>query len=174
MAAIGACMNIYKPLISDNYQFFMTSSLDKLEQFISQNYKNFEEEKFSLVTKERNLLGDITVIENSMLLVFSEKAKKQFCDIGSFITSKALNGYSLLIPQIIDALNYQDSCIEYFSGTKDIMNINKYSFYNEKLEGLQAFILPIKACPVFVTDKFIEKYKANNYNGIDFHLVYSN
>ncbi len=174
MVAIGACMNVYKPLISDNYQFFMTSSLDKLEQFISQNYRNFEEEDFCLSTKERNLLGDITVIENSMLLVFSERAKELFYDAGSFITSKALKGYSLLIPQTVDALNYQDSSIEYFSGTKDIMNINKYSFYNEKLEGLQAFILPIKACPIFVTDKFIEKYKANNYNGIDFHLIYSN
>lgn len=167
-------MEIYKPLIADNYQFFETKSLEILDILNNRDYKHIEDDSFSLCSLNRKLLGDITIIDSSMLLAFSNQAKQSFSKSGNFISLKGLNNYELFEAPILDALDYQNSQIDYFSGTQQIKRIRKYSFITSMLNKVELFQLPIKGTPVFVTDIFIDKFKTNGYNGLDFSIVFSN
>ena len=63
-------MNIYKPIIANSYQFFETDSLEHLEMLQQRNYDAINYLSFTLADVNRNSLGDVTVIDNSMLLAF--------------------------------------------------------------------------------------------------------
>ena len=167
-------MKVYKPLIADNYQFFETKSLEIADMLNNRDYSHLENNSFSLCTLDRRFLGDITIIDSSMLLAFSNKAKQLFPKSGNYISLKGLNEFEFLEPPIIDALDYQNSQIDFFVGKQQIKRIRKYSFITSMLNNVELFQLPIKGTPVFVTDIFIEKFKTNGYNGLDFSIVFSN
>lgn len=166
-------MKVYKPLIADNYQFFQTDSLDHFEMLQERNYMEINSTKFLKTTIKRNLLGNITIIDNSMLLAFSQQAIKVYNTAGNFIPFSVKENYSLFEPPIIDALDFGKSMIDYFMDTHELKRIREYVFLVEKIKNVDAFSLPLKSSPVFVTESFITKYNNNNFCGLEFSLVFT-
>ncbi|MBR0100990.1 MAG: hypothetical protein IJP90_14935 [Treponema sp.] len=164
-------MNIFKPLIASNYQFFETDTLEHLEMLQNRNYKDISLINFSIASVDREFLGDITIIDSSLLFAFSSRAKEAFKNDGRFISIDSLKCYSLFEPPVIDALDFDNSLIDYFSGTQKLKRIRKYMFLQEKIGANLSFVLPFKGSPMFVTEKFIAKYNKLGYNGLDFQLI---
>ena len=166
-------MTVFEPIISDNYQFYEADSLEHLEMLQEKDYRYINSIHFSLAKVNRDKLGDITIIDNSMLLAFSERATNIFKSAGKFLNLQDTDDYSLLDAPIINALDYEKSIIDYFAGTQQLKRIRKYFFNTQVIKEIDAFTLPIQGSPVFVTDTFVEKYKVNGYNGLDFYIVFS-
>ena len=105
--------------------------------------------------------------------VFSEKAKNVFSDAGRYIKLTNLEDFELFDAPVLDALDYEKSKFRYFSDTNEIYGIKKYAFKEELIANVEAFrIKDFWSYPTFLTEKFVEKYKANNLTGIEFHCVY--
>ena len=163
-------MNIYKVYLNEDFSFFTTNDLESLKKLENKDYNGASNAIFSFKTEGRPHQGDITILDTSSLLLFSEKAKKIYAN-EKFITIPQIYGYYLLDASIVDALDMKKSLIEYFSGTTRIKRIMKYVFREELLNNIDTFKLPIIASPVFVTDSFMKKYSVNNITGLDFSLV---
>ena len=165
-------MNIYKPIIANSYQFFETDSLEHLEMLQQRKYDAINSFSFTLANENRDTLGDITVIDNSMLLAFSKNAAIVFKTLGRFIPLPTFEDFFLFEPPIVDALDLNQSVIDYFPGTQQIKRIRKYKFIVDQVEKYDIFVLPIKGSPVFVTETFVDLYNTSKFKGLDFSLVF--
>ncbi len=163
-------MDIYKVYLSEGFSFFTVLNFEDENRIENKDYNNIENLNIKFENEDRNLNGDITVLDTSSSLLFSTKAKNIFNN-EKFIYIPQTTDYYLLDALVIDALNIKKSKIDYFSGTSRIKRINRYVFDKEKLFNIDAFKLPIVASPVFVTDSFMKKYSENNLTGLDFSLV---
>ena len=165
-------MKIYKILIADNYSFFESNSIFDNYKLQEHDYSCLPEMSFSLFSKKRPLVGDITVIDNSSLVLFSNTAVSVFPN-EKYIDIKGIADYKLLELPFIDTLDYKKSKIDYFEGSsKQLKRIRKYVFLEEKLKDTDIFTLPIKGEPAFATENFVSKYKAAGLTGIVFHCIY--
>lgn len=164
-------MKVYEATIAENYQFFEVSSVDEIVKLQNRDFANKDEIVFSLEKEERDLLGDLSVINSIALPLFSQNAMTVF-NKEDYVHFKTLDGFSLLRPKVIDALDTEKSMIDYFSGTKKLKRIRKYAFYEDKIADAFCFMLPIKASTVFFTDKFLDACALNNFKGFDYYPIY--
>lgn len=166
-------MRVYKSISSVNYQFFNTDSLVSSRKVDRRDFSEEEKIIFTKVSSEKlKYIGDIALINSSCSMVFSEKAKSVFSNAGSFFKFTNLEDFELFTPETIDALDYEKSEFRYFSDGR-IMGVEKFIFKEELISNVEAFrIKDFNAYPTFLTDKFVEKYKANNLTGIEFFCVY--
>jgi hypothetical protein len=160
-------MKIYKIYLSDNYQFVESNSIFENYKLCGHDYSGLMKMSFTAAKLNREFIGEITVLDNSSLVLFSQKALDFFPEYKYVMQRKILDYYLAEIP-IIDALDYEHSSIEYFRGTNDLKRINNYVFKENKLTGIGLFTLPIKGCPVFATELFVNKYKKAKFSGLDF------
>lgn len=157
----------YKAIISDEYQYFQVNSLEDREKLQALNTTTGTSFSLSLASKNRQKIGELSVIDDSSLIIFKSEVISVFKEIGEFIQLKGLDGYNLLVPDVIDALDVSNSEIDYFRGTQEIKRIRKYSF-NNKVSNKKVFKLPIIASPVFFSSEVVEIYNNNGFHGIDF------
>ena len=168
-------MRVYDSVTSVGYQFFNTDSLEHSRQICKRELEDECNIHFIRGTEpNRTNIGDIVPINSDCTLVFSEKAKSVFSNAGNFFKFTNLEGFELFTPETIDALDYEKSEFDYFDDEKtEIMSIDNFIFKEELIANVEAFrIKDFWSYPTFVTDKFVEKYKANNLTGIEFHCVY--
>ena len=163
-------MNIYKVYLSEGFSFFTVLNFEDENRIENKEYNNIENLNIKFENEDRNMNGDITVLDTSSSLLFSTKAKNIFSN-EKFIYIPQTTNYYLLDAPVIDVLDINHSKIDYFSGTSRIKRINKYVFIQEKLVNIDTFMLPIIASPVFLTENFRKKYLDNNLTGLDFSLV---
>ena len=164
-------MKIYKVLLADNYIFFESNSIFDNYKLHEHDYSCLPGMNFVLFSKNRHLTGDITVIDNPSLILFSKKAVSVFPK-EKYIDIKGIADYKLLELPLIDALDYKNSQIEYFqTAPKQLKNIREYVFLEEKLKDTEIFALPIKGERAFATENFVCKYKAAGLTGIEFHQL---
>lgn len=167
-------MRVYDFVTSVGYQFFNTDNLEHSNQLDKRELADERNIHFIRGTEpNRTNIGDIAVINGSTSPVFSEKAKSVFPDAGRYIKLTNLEDFELFDAPVLDVLDYEKSELKYFSHTNEIYGIKKYAFKEELIANVEAFrIKGFWSYPTFVTDKFVEKYKANNLTGIEFHCVY--
>ena len=79
----------------------------------------------------------------------------------------------VLNARVVDALDEANSSLMKFPGTNRIMRINKVAFVASKIEGIDLFRLPHRASPTYVSERFVERVKAANLRGLEFHKVWS-
>lgn len=165
-------MKIYKVVSSIGYQFFDTDSLETTGKLLERNFDDEKSFVFTKITSEElKHIGDIALV-NSATLFFSKKAKEIYSESGEFFRFTNLDDFELFMPQIIDALDYEKSEFKYFRDGR-IMGIKNFFFKESLIKDLEAFkIKGFCSYPTFLTDKFVEKYKANNLTGIEFFCVY--
>lgn len=165
-------MIVYKINLLDGFSYFGCNGLGSLEKLQNRDYSDVRNITFVKNIGNSNRFGDISIIDFSTLLVFSEKAKNVFYNFGNYIKLPNLENYELFEPRIIDALDYEESVIDYFKDSKDIKRIRKYIFQEKLISGVDAFVLPILPSPIFVTEAFTELYAKNNFEGLEFSKVY--
>ncbi len=163
-------MNIYKVCLSESYQFFSGLDSQKMQKFEKNDFSEIDKIRFSLDSKDRPNVGDITTVATSCCLAFSKKAQKVFSGL-SFVNLNDTDFCICNIPEI-DALDMENSQIDYFQDTKKLKRIRKYSFNIDVVGNHICFKLPIIASPVFVTQKFVDKYLKEGFKGVDFVKVY--
>lgn len=163
-------MNIYKVYLSEGFTYFSVLNFEDENRIENKDYTNIEKVNIKFENDDRDMNGDITILDTSSSLLFSSKAKKIFNN-EKFIFIPQTTNYYLLDALVIDALNMKKSKIDYFSGTDRIKRINKYIFEEGKILNIDTFKLPIIASPVFVTESFLKKYSENNLTGLEFSLV---
>lgn len=168
-------MRVYGFVTSVGYQFFNTDTLEHSNQLDKRDFHDEHDIHFIRGTEpKRKNIGDIALIDGSSSPVFSEKAKSVFPDAGRYIKLTNLEDFELFDAPVLDVLDYEKSEFDYFDDEKtEIMSIDKYAFKEELLLNIEAFRLKdFWSYPTFLTEKFVEKYKANNLTGIEFHCVY--
>ena len=165
-------MKVYKVYLSENYQYYSANSLEDIEKLRKQDYSCVNELELKRNTENRAFVGDITVIETSQILLFSEKALSFFKSIGKFVALPKLNDFELLVPEIVDALDFGKSTIDYFSDGTRLKRVRKYVFKTDAIAEKEIFSLPIESSSTFVTDVFFEKYKKYGLTGLDFSCVF--
>lgn len=167
-------MNVYKAFLAESgYQYFSADS-ESIERLLNRDYSCVKELKLKLNTTDRKILGDITVIESSLLILFSSAIVLNFDSAGSFIDLPKLDNFKLFVPEIIDALDWTKSEIDYFSDGKRLKRIRKYVFKSDMISEKEAFSLPIDNSPVFFTSIFFDKFKKLGLKGLDFTCVFEN
>lgn len=165
-------MRVYKSIDSDGFQFFNTDSLETTGKLLDRNFDDEKKFVFTKVTSEElKYIGDIALI-NSAALLFSKKAKEIYSESGEFFRFTNLDDFELFMPQIVDVLDYEKSEFKYFRDGR-IMRIKNFFFKESLVKDVEAFkIKGFLSYPTFLTEKFVEKYKANNLTGIEFYCVY--
>ncbi len=113
------------------------------------------------------------------VLVFSEKAIEKLYDVmKDDIEILALDcdygTFSLInVTTVLEALDHENSKMDFFEGTNQIMYIEKYAFFEDRIKGHNIFrIIEQKASRIFVTDKFVQTVKQNKLKGFRFSLVW--
>ncbi|MBI5569331.1 MAG: hypothetical protein HY914_05235 [Desulfomonile tiedjei] len=111
--------------------------------------------------------------------VFSLKATKvlaDFLDLGGEllpITCAAERYFVFNVTRVIDALDEGNCELELFDDG-DIMDILRFAFFLERLEGTSVFKVPqCILTDVFVTDPFVERVQTAKLKGFKFRLVWS-
>ena len=168
-------MRVYDFVTSVGYQFFNTDNLEHSKQLDKRELADECNVHFIRGTEpNRTNIGDILLINSDTSPVFSEKAKSVFPDAGRYIKLTNLEDFELFDAPVLDVLDYEKSEFDYFDDEKtEIMSIDKYAFKEELLLNIEAFrIKDFWSYPTFLTEIFVEKYKANNLTGIEFHCVY--
>ena len=112
------------------------------------------------------------------VLVFSKMAKDE---LDLFLTSE-IEFLDIIIEnelyyianvvEIVDCLNIKKSKVKYFDNSKDIMEIQKYSLYKEKLINSMIFRIDNFKTEIFVSDQFKKKVESSNLLGFKFEEVY--
>ena len=146
--------------------FYYTNEDDVVEfnrRFDGRSMKNTwtGEEKFAFVTR-RLPRGDISGL-SSHIPVFNSKAVKALSDFlesnGELlpITCNAERYFVFNVTKVIDALD-EDNCeLKLFDGGA-IMDVETFSFFPERLQGITLFKIPqLILADVFVTDPFWER-----------------
>ena len=107
-------MNVYKAFLAESgYQYFSADS-ELIERLLNRDYSCVKELELKLNTTDRKILGDITVIESSLLILFSSAIVPNFDSAGSFIDLPKLNNFKLFVPEIIDALDWTNPRLTIF------------------------------------------------------------
>lgn len=168
-------MRVYSVVESTGFQFFNTDCLESSEKVDRRNFCDEEKIIFTKVSSEKlKYIGDIALINSSCSMVFSKNAKSVFLNAGEFFKFTNLEGFELFTPETIDALDYEKSEFDYLDDEEtEIMSIDKFVFKEELISNVDAFrIKDFWNYPTFLTDNFVEKYKANNLTGIEFYCEY--
>jgi hypothetical protein len=73
---------------------------------------------------------------------------------------------------LIDCLDDEKSDLVRFKDGNAIMRISKHVFRRERIVGVDAFKIPnLRVSPLFVTDAFVEKWKAAGLTGVEWQVV---
>lgn len=81
--------------------------------------------------------------------------------------------YLFNVTRIVDALDEENCDLERFDDGR-ILDIDDYSFFQEKLIGMYIFKIPqLVLSDVFVTDPFVERVSEAKLKGFEFRLVWS-
>ena len=163
-------MKIYRIYLAESYQFYTGGDLQMVQKLEKNDFSDIDKIKFSLDSNNRPNLDDITTVNNACCLAFSKNAQKLFSELN--FTDMKNTGFSICTIPSIDVLDFEKSIIDYFHDTKKLKRIRKYSFKEPGIGNNICFKLPIIASPVFVTQKFVDKYSQAGFNGLDFTKVY--
>jgi len=78
------------------------------------------------------------------------------------------------VTRVADALDEESSVVKRFSGTGDVMKVEKFAFRPEVVRALEVFRIPqLLRGHVFVTDPFVTLVEANGLTGFDLSAVWS-
>jgi hypothetical protein len=80
--------------------------------------------------------------------------------------------YAFNLTTSIDALDESNSEVERFESSGSIMQINKYTFFADRLHGATIFKIPQSRAKIFVTDKFCQMVTDNGLLGFEFVNVW--
>lgn len=76
-------------------------------------------------------------------------------------------------PPMVDAMDEQDSTVERFSGGR-IMRVIRYVFRPNAVNGVLAFKIPnLRVSPTFVSQHFVDAWRAAGFRGLEFNEVWS-
>lgn len=108
------------------------------------------------------------------VLVFTNKAYVALQSIleesGTLLPILTIDGEELLAldSQIIDALNYEESNVEYIPGTDRIMYVKDEVFNLNCLANIEIFRLPHRGSSTYVSQKFVDLVNENALVGLSF------
>jgi hypothetical protein len=75
---------------------------------------------------------------------------------------------------VVDALDERASRVQRFSPSGRIFIIQKHVFVPERISGLPFFKIPsLRVSPTYVTDSFVEQWRKEGLQGIQFRQVWS-
>ncbi len=81
--------------------------------------------------------------------------------------------YSLLnVANLVDALDTEQSEIDYFPNLDQISRIKRYVFFPDLVRDQWIFKIPQLPRPTFVTDRFVDLVNQNHLTGFDFVEVW--
>ncbi len=112
------------------------------------------------------LMGRYLVYRENSMCILKDILEKN----GEILELKTTNNEVLFIhnTQVLnDALDESRSVIDRFRSGK-ILNIRKFVFDKNVVQGVDIFRVPYRSAPTFVSEKYVEIVKANNLVGIDF------
>jgi tetratricopeptide (TPR) repeat protein len=114
----------------------------------------------------------------SFALVMKKKAYDILADIftknGEILPLKTDDDIELYVfnSQVIDALDEDRSSVKRFSGSRKIMYIEKHEFVESKLLDVDMFRLPGRASELYLSERFVERYKSAGLVGLEFEEVW--
>lgn len=166
-------MVVYAICPSEKYGFLTTGVLADTRSFISDLREGALGRRAYSLKKSEESLGNVCPIEISCLTVaIDAKAKSSVNIKNKCISLTGVNGYELVIPKLIDALDTEKSEIAFFSETTQIKRIKKYCFTTNRLRNIDLFIIPNCLTPVMCTDRFYDCCKQNKLTGISFKMIF--
>ena len=168
-------MKVYSIYCSDKYGYWTTKDLqcgaELRRSLLSSSFDESIIKNLEIVEDEE--IGDIIAVEMSCVtLSLSKKAQSVFRPMIKSVSIERCSDYQLVIPPVVDALNFESSDITTFPNGNRIMAIRKHVFNMDKIKDLLIFLLPYGPVSVLATDKFVEKYQAYNFTGIEFRTIY--
>jgi len=177
-------MNVYK-LDADVNRYrgiYYTNKDDMIEfheRFNGIPMKNSWTSKEQFAFVPRRLRRSDTPGLSTHIPVFNSKAVEILGDLlkpnGELlpITCDGERLYVFNVTRVVDALDEASSEVERF-GSGRIMDVVKFSFFQERLQGVTVFKVPqLVLMDVFVTDPFVERVEAVKLKGFKFRLVWS-
>ena len=171
-------MNIYSISPVKNYAFISSQTLDDMYSLINQLRKGLTTNNSFIghleMKSKSKRIGNICPIEVSCLTIAVDSYSKGLLSINNaYLPISCLDGFEMVVPSVIDALDNRRSEFEYFSDGKRIMTIKKYWFNLATLKGIDLFIIPDCVTPVMCTDSFADQCKKNKLSGVSFKLLFS-
>lgn len=74
---------------------------------------------------------------------------------------------------VLDALDEELSSLVRFDSGK-VMMVDSYVFRADVVEGFEIFRIPnLKVSPIFVSERFVERWRSSHLCGLEFRLVWS-
>lgn len=110
----------------------------------------------------------------SHALILRQKAVSALNDIlirnGELLPLIDETGIELFVfnANVVDALDLSKSSVLKFPYTDRIMRVMKYAFLPDRIAEKDIFRLPFRSSPTFVSERFIEVYKAQGLVGLEF------
>lgn len=178
-------MKIFTAINPKGFEFAHPENPDDFEVFASldctSRRQSWEPVRMRLITRDdegRPLEGSDAPWLGSWALILKPKTSQKL--------SPLLDEYGELLPLVcvnadlsvfnpmrcIDALDEAASSILRFPDGR-IMHIQRYVFRPEAIQGIDVFKLPrLKACPNFVSERFVHAWRAANLQGLEFIPVW--
>lgn len=117
--------------------------------------------------------GNICPIEDLCFSIAIDNYAKQVLSLKErCIPIEDSDGYEFVVPKVLDALDIDNSEIDFFSGTEKIKRIRKYVFHTNMLKNEELFIIPNYVSSVMCTESFYNRYVENKLTGISFQKIY--
>ena len=76
------------------------------------------------------------------------------------------------VTRVLDALDEKRSTLERFD-SGHIMDITAHAFIAERVAGVSAFTLPMRASDIFVDQGFVDRVRKAGLTGVEFELCRS-
>jgi tetratricopeptide (TPR) repeat protein len=177
-------MKIFKPMPGKKFERSFLCDVSYSIVFIQLNGSSlsayWQPIKFERVTKDIGMVFDKPSDfpwYGSEALVMREKARDLLEDIfnqnGEILPLETDDDVKLFVfnCQVINALDEERSDLERFKDGR-IMWINKYEFIKSKLLNTDMFRIPLRASSIFVSERFVERYKSAGLVGLEFEEVW--
>ena len=178
-------MNYYKIYGADNFEhvnFLDESYYEKLTQLKNQKTIEFgDKPQVELVKpdwRQKAKKADFPGYGTNFIFMRDyvyDKDKAFFEQFGVLFPVYSNKGDKLYVfncDLLEDALDEEKSEFVRFDSGK-VMMVEKHVFKNTIPESRIMFRIPYTNNPIIVTDKFIEYYNANNYNGMNFKKLHN-
>jgi tetratricopeptide (TPR) repeat protein len=178
-------MIFFKPTPAENIELAYPCDMAHFEIFDLFNGSSLKDYwlpiKFERITEDEGKTLKPSDFPTPMVrhfLIMKKKAHDVFADIfiknGEILPLSTDDDVELYVfnSQVIDALDEDNSSIKRFPNSRKIMYIKKHEFIKSKLLDVDMFRLPYRASSIFVSERFVERYKSTGLVGLDFEEVW--
>lgn len=169
-------MKIYSLYCSDRYVYWRTKNLqcgaELRASLLSSSIDEFTPVSNLEIVKDEEW-GDIAAVEMSCVTI--SISSKMLSIVGSDLKTVPIAGdsnYHMVIPSVVDALNFDKSVVTTFPNSRRVLSIKKYVFDTNKITQFPLFLLPYGPTSILATEEFVVKCKVNNFKGIEFKKIY--